>query len=252
MNRIFLVALMSITFLSACASTPKPPETVSAPVTEAQTPQPADTSAAQTNPLTDFAPGTKLPLVCNKPYTADGKLVDRPNMQVMWENYLKYEPQAVFNYIGGKVAVNGNLPADQGQWTNACTVRLSHMMNVAGHKLKHDGRKTVSGWTGDKYYYRVADLEKYLAKTFGPPDVSVLDGTGNAFDLPESPGIVLMDYPDSSFTGHVTVWNGSYTVDETNIGGYRVLFWDLPCFLPADRVPQSIAMTGAHTPERLP
>ena len=78
-------------------------------------------------------------------------------------------------------------------------------------------------------------MEVYLKDTYGEPDVEVLDGSGNQYDLPDTPGIVLMDFPDSSFTGHVTIWSGKETVDGANIGGYRVLFWDLPCFIPADR-----------------
>jgi len=168
---------------------------------------------------------------------AQGKLTGRPNLQVMWENYLYDRPQGIWGEIGGLVEVNGNLPFDQGQWTNACSVRLSHMLNKAGHKIPRVAQKTVSGGNKDQYYYRVADLEAYLVGRYGKPDVAILDGTGNQFDLPITPGLVLMDFPDSSFTGHVTIWNGAGTVDGANIGGYRVLFWDLPCFIPAGRKP---------------
>jgi len=83
--------------------------------------------------------------------------------------------------------------------------------------------------------------------------VAVTDGSGNSFDLPDTPGIVLMDFPDSSFTGHVTVWNGAGTVDGANIGGYRVLFWSLPCFLPEGRktpVAAQPALFAALMPSR--
>ena len=137
--------------------------------------------------------------------------------------------------IGGLVELNGNLPLDQGRWTNACSVRLSYMLNKAGHKIPRVSKKTVSGKNKEQYFYRVSDLESYLIEKYGEPDVSITDGSGNQFDLPITPGIVLMDFPDSSFTGHVTIWNGAGTVDGANIGGYRVLFWDLPCFIPEGR-----------------
>lgn len=179
--------------------------------------------------------GEEKPLICSKPYPAAEKLQDRPNLQVMWENYLYDRPEGIWGEIGGLVEVNGNLPFDQGRWTNACAVRLSHMLNKAGHKVPRERRKTVSGANKDQYYYRVADMEAYLRKTFGAPDVYVDDGTANSFDLPDHPGIVLMDFPDSSFTGHTTVWNGAGTVDGAEIGGYRVMFWELPCFIPEGR-----------------
>jgi len=52
----------------------------------------------------------------------------------------------------------------------------------------------------------VLDIEDYLKETFGAPELNIDDGSANSFDLPPSPGIVLMDFPDGSYTGHVTVW----------------------------------------------
>ena len=149
--------------------------------------------------------------------------------------------------IGGMVEVNGTLPFDQGQWTNACAVRLSHMLNKAGHKIPREGgNKTVSGGNKDQYYYRLADFEAYLISRYGQPDINISDGTANSFDLPITPGIVLMDFPDNSFTGHVTIWNGAGTVDGFAIGGYRVLFWDLPCFMPEGRNTDKSLATSAQ------
>lgn len=187
--------------------------------------------------------GVEMPLVCTNPVLAKGALKDRPNLQVMWENYLYDRPEGIWGEVGGMVEVNGNLPFDQGRWTNACTVRLSHMLNKAGHKIPKSGNKTVSGGNGDQYYYRLKDVETYLFNIYGAPDVAIIDGTANSFDLPDTPGIVLMDLPDNSFTGHVTVWNGAGTVDGAEIGGYRVLFWDLPCFIPEGRDVAAIEKT---------
>lgn len=196
----------------------------------------AEAEKAETTKYEPLVYGSQKPLVCDQPFLAEGKLADRPNAQIMWENYLYDRPEGIWSEIGGMVEVNGNLPLDQGRWTNACTVRLSHMLNKADHKIPRNGRQTVSGANKDQYYYRVADMEVYLKETFGAPDVAIEDGSGNSFDLPITPGIILMDFPDGSYTGHVTIWNGAGTVDGVNIGGYRLLFWDLPCFVPEDRV----------------
>jgi len=232
------LAMMSLA-LSACVTAPK---SNAEPASKAETHSVAEpievdetTKVAEATKYEPLVYGAQKPLVCRKPYPKEAMLKKRPNMQVMWENYLYDRPAGIWGEIGGMVEVNGNLPLDQGRWTNACTVRLSHMLNKAGYKILREGNKTVSGGNKDQYYYRLADMEAYLTKEFGAPDVAVTDGSGNSFDLPDAPGIVLMDFPDASYTGHVTIWNGAGTVDGANIGGYRVLFWSLPCFIPEGR-----------------
>ena len=228
MNKFIALMGVSTILLSACATVPKAKLTTETDIR----------IVAEVTKKPKYKPlvyGEEKPLICTDLVLARGKLTGRPNLQVMWENYLYDRPAGIWGEIGGLVEVNGNLPFDQGQWTNACTVRLSHMLNKAGHKIPRVPQQTVSGGNKDQYYYRVADLEAYLIKTYGKPDVEIVDGTGNQFDLPITPGIVLMDFPNSSYTGHVTIWNGAGTVDGANIGGYRVLFWHLPCFIPAGR-----------------
>ena len=191
--------------------------------------------------------GQQKPLVCQETFPATGKMRNRPNLQVMWENYLYDRPEGIWSEIGGLVERNGNLPFDQGRWTNACTVRLSHMLNKAGFKVPQIDAQTVSGANRDQYFFRLADMETYIIEVYGEPDVAILDGSGNSFDLPAKPGIVLLDLPDNSFTGHITVWNGAGTVDGAEIGGYRVLFWELPCFIPADRKNRNETSTIAQS-----
>jgi len=220
-----LAAAILASGLSACATLPNS-KTDSNSVASAERVEPT---------YKKLVYGEKKPLVCGHEQPAQGDLKDRPNAQVMWENYLYDRPEGIWGEIGGYVEINGNLPFDQGRWTNACTVRLSHMLNKAGHKIPRESKKTVSGGNKDQYYYRVVDIEEYLIKTYGEPDLAITDGTANSFDLPDKAGIVLMDFPAASYTGHVTIWNGAGTVDGAEIGGYRVLFWDLPCFIPEDR-----------------
>jgi|GEM_PF-6760416 len=222
-----LALAVSMLSLSACATL----GTKTAKPVEVATPTSVDIPKYE--PLVY---GAQKPLMCTDPVVAEGVLKNRPNMQVMWENYLYDRPEGIWGEIGGKVEVNGNLPLDKGRWTNACTVRVSHMLNKAGHKIPRQKKnKTVSGANKDQYFYRVADFETYMRDTYGEPDVAITDGSGNSFDLPTTPGLLIMDFPNGGFTGHTTIWNGAGTVDGVNIGGYRVLFWDLPCFIPEDR-----------------
>lgn len=222
MRKYNLTLLGIALIMSACASVPK--------TTATQVVETAQATNMQTRIL-----GAPLPLVCQHDVAAEGALQKRPNTQIMWENFIHDKPEGVWREIGGLVEVNGNLPFDQGRWTNACTVRLSYMLNQAGHYIPRIQKKTVSGANREQYYYRVADIEEYLKSYYGAPDIAITDGSGNGFDLPDTAGIVLMDFPNSSFTGHVTIWNGAGTVDGVNIGGYRVLFWHLPCFIPKNR-----------------
>lgn len=232
--------------LSACATAPKQVADI------AQAPEAVTEQATATNYET-LVYGQEMPLVCNTEVAAKGRFRNRPNLQVMWENYLYDRPEGIWGEIGGKVEVNGNLPMDQGRWTNACTVRLSHMFNMADHKIPNNGNKTVSGGNGDQYYYRIRDAEDYLKDVFGTPDIAINDGSGSTLDLPSVPGIVLMDFPGRSFNGHVTVWNGAGSVDGADIGGHRVLFWELPCFMPEGRDDSTpVAMLTGNSIAKLP
>jgi len=96
--------------------------------------------------------GAPKPLVCSREYPKEGKLRNRPNLQMMWEHYLYERPERVWGEIGGAVEYNGCLPEDKGGWRNACTVRLSHMLNKADYKIPYIKGQTVSGGNGDQYF----------------------------------------------------------------------------------------------------
>ena len=178
--------------------------------------------------------GAPKPLICSRPYLAEKKLQQRPNLQVMWENYLYEKPERVWAEVGGAVEYNGCLPEDQGGWRNACTVRLSHMLNKAGHKIPFIENQTVSGGNGDQYFFRLNDALSYIQQVFGQPDVYI-NMPVRYFDPPNAPGLFIMKFPGPNFTGHATIWNGAGTVDGTDIAGYEIFFWELPCFIPPDR-----------------
>ena len=203
-------------------------------------PVPADRSIDEspTNEREIFPPliyGAPKPLVCSKETFPKEKLKNRPNLQLMWEHYLYEGPQGVWAEVGGAVEINGCLPDDKGGWRNACTVRLSHMLNNAGHNIPHIKGQTVSGADGSQYFFRLDDAQAYLENTFGAPDLDVDDASGRWIDIPNEPGLLIMKYPGPDFTGHATVWNGAGTVDDVAVVGFRILYWKLPCFIPAGR-----------------
>ncbi len=74
---------------------------------------------------------------------------------------------AVGKLIGGKVNYNiNNLTPAQGQFQNACAIRMSYVLNQSGIKIPHLPGKTVSGKRGDWYLYKVIDLIDFLKKQF--------------------------------------------------------------------------------------
>lgn len=253
-----ILIIIAIT-LCACATSPKetekPPVKASTALAEAVEPprnasRQTDTPAREIEyiyPYPDVQPielspktypkliyGAPKPLVCSREYVAKGPLVERPNLQVMWEHYLYERPERVWEEVGGAVHYNGCLPEDKGGWRNACTVRLSHMLNKAGHKIPHIKGQTVSGGSGEQYFFRLNDAQAYIFKSLGDPDIS-LKMSGRFFELPSDPGLFIIKFAGSSFTGHTTIWNGAGTVDGVDIAGYEIFFWKLPCFIPPER-----------------
>ena len=81
---------------------------------------------------------------------------------------------AVGVHIGGKVNHNiNNLIPAQGQFQNACAIRMSYAINNAGSKIPYMRGKTVSGKKGNWYIYTVENLKQYLVDTFGKPDLEI-------------------------------------------------------------------------------
>lgn len=183
--------------------------------------------------LETFIDGKEKPLVCSQPVLAKDNLSVRPNLQVMWENFLYDRPPGVWRKIGGLVERNGNLPESSGGWNNACAVRMSHMLNEAGHIVPHDDALSVSGKDKSKrYFFRVNDMEVHFREHFGEPDLLIEDRAFDSFDLPNEPGLILLDM---WAIDHATIWNGAGSVDGSDITGARLVFWRLPCFMPDDR-----------------
>lgn len=206
--------------------------------------------AANTSPVRPmlepriYAPliyGAPKPLICSREVLADKDLRTRPNLQLMWEHYIYDSPKGVWAEIGGAVGINGHLSEQDGGWRNACTVRLSHMLNAAGYKIPQIKGQTVSGKDGEQYFFRLDDAQAYLTKKLGTPDLDIDDASGHWIDMPNEPGLLIMKFPGAGFTGHTTIWNGAGTVDGADVVGFHILYWKLPCYIPAVRKTSQVA-----------
>lgn len=103
--------------------------------------------------------------------------------------------------IGGKVDLN----IDQGNFENACAIRVCAGLNGAGEKIPFIKGETSSGANGDWHIFRVRKLRQYLNATYGPPDIV----SRNSADFFGSKGIIIFNKQYSNATGHADLWNGS-------------------------------------------
>ena len=97
MKKLILCLGASTLILSACATAPKTPDVQ--PTTQTQSGKAVGTDK--------YALGAEQPFVCSSTILAKGKLADRPNLQVMWENYIHKKPEGVWKTIGGAAMVKG-------------------------------------------------------------------------------------------------------------------------------------------------
>jgi hypothetical protein len=110
--------------------------------------------------------------------------------------------------IGGKVNYNINvLTKVQGQFENACAIRMSYVLNNTGFKIPYIPNQTVSGKNGNWYIYKVKTIIKYLEKIFGKPDHTITNPTSSK--ISSYKGIIVFEVDEwSNASGHVTIWDG--------------------------------------------
>src|SRR5690554_5612260 len=115
---------------------------------------------------------------------------------------------AVGSKIGGRVNHNINvLTPEQGQFRNACAIRMSYVLNRVGPKVPFINGKTVSGGQGNWYLFRVRDLINFLHNQLGEPDVMIEDPSASKFA--NHKGILVMEVRGwSDASGHATIWTG--------------------------------------------
>lgn len=137
----------------------------------------------------------------------------RPRFSDLYTHFLDAPADIVYSTIGGKVEWNHVQQPEH--FANACALRVSRSINYSGVRIPFEANKTGSGSDGNWYYYRVIDLNRYMERTFGSPNieqskpVSKLDFVGlkgiMIFDTRPSPGERQLW---SDATGHADLWNG--------------------------------------------
>lgn len=123
--------------------------------------------------------------------------------------------------IGGKV---------NAEWVaNTCAIRMSRALNYTGVKIPRNvGLSVVSGADKLWYAYRVRELCAWLKKELGKPDFSGW-GTGEApAEIQGKQGILMIEAKFSDATGHITLWNETACVDDSDYFAVadRVFFWE--------------------------
>lgn len=126
--------------------------------------------------------------------------------------------------LGGKVKEN----IDAGVFKNACALRMSYALNKAGITIPATAGKTVSGAGGKQYFFRVKDLIRFMRSKFGKADVDKTIPKASDFSAKGILVFKVAGWLDA--TGHVTVWDGTNSLEAT--GNYftranRAYLWAL-------------------------
>jgi len=151
----------------------------------------------------------------NNSVSTSSLIAELPPFSDLEKHYLKYGIDYVgggvnslefAKTVGGKVQFNIELyektkdTSNPQGFSNTCALRISHTLNENKHFLP--GKPYVASSSAKKkwYIFRVLQLEKYLTKNYGKPDIEVKKQGGN----------IIFDTRGtwSDATGHATLWNG--------------------------------------------
>lgn len=148
--------------------------------------------------------------------------IQRPDFQLSWKIFslVNVSVNTVGKRIGGKVKQNIDIPEkEKGKWTNACTIRMSLILNNTGFPIKPGKYSTVSGKMGGVYIHRVDEMISYLRDIFGEPDI-VVNHIPRPNDFSSMKGILIVTgRGGGDANGHVTLWDGSTCADTCHLAG---------------------------------
>ncbi len=144
-----------------------------------------------------------------------------------------YSSRELYEMLGGNLELNYD--ANPSDFQNTCAVRISHVLNKAGHLIPFESSQTISSSSRPKrwYYYRTIKLKKYIERTYKKADVYKGNFMDNYFSVFGRKGIIFFDINWSDASGHFTLFNGTNTVGGNyNTLDYfnwanKVYFWEL-------------------------
>jgi hypothetical protein len=116
--------------------------------------------------------------------------------------------KAVGEFLGGKVKTN----VDNAVFTNACAIRMSHVLNTIGFAVPYLPKQTVSGKSGRWFFFRLRDLLAFVRRRIGPPSFSLAPASpSQVADLRALLIFEVAVWDDAS--GHATLWDGKSCSD---------------------------------------
>ena len=141
----------------------------------------------------------------------------RPTFGSAWGAFMVVQlPIAeVGKKIGGNVQKNIELSA--GGFENACPIRMSYVLNMAGFPIQKCSKYAmVSGAGNYQYIYRVGDMMNYLEQMFGKPDKTVK--LPKPSDFAAMKGIIVVKgHGWGNAEGHVTLGDGIKCSDSCHL-----------------------------------
>ena len=145
----------------------------------------------------------------------------KPKFNTLWAMYPQGKAEEVFKLIGGKVLANN--------FANSCAIRVSRSLNYSGFPIGYiPPNLTVSGDDNKWYIYRVSELIKYLEKTYGKADLTVVNKP-YVKEFKGKKGIIIFEvdsWDDAS--GHATLWDGNICSDKCYFPlSKKVMLWVL-------------------------
>jgi len=140
----------------------------------------------------------------------------RPDFQNAWRLFSQVNVSVplIGKIFGAKVKQNIEISSkDDGKWTNACTIRMSYVLNRSGFPIQRGKYETVSARDGKWYMYRTDDMMLHLQDIFGAPDI-VVNHVPVSNDFKNMRGILLVTGDGrGDARGHITLWNGAMCSD---------------------------------------
>lgn len=141
----------------------------------------------------------------------------RPSFHAAWSAYMAVRGSvaAVGKLIGGNVQRNIDNP--KGGFENACTIRLSYVLNKTGFPVRKSPQfAMVSGADRQQYIYRVGDMLRYLEQRLGRADKIVTSPKPS--DFTGMKGILVVKGAGwGNAGGHATLWDGSQCADRCHL-----------------------------------
>ena len=164
--------------------------------------------------------------------------INRPEFEALWRAYSEVgmkDYQQVYDLVGGNVAeLRQARPAD---YTNACALRMSRGFNYGGDVIpkgtiiQGTNIYRAKGADGLPYILRVNDVINFVRHNWGAPDKTLAPSEHD--QLNGLKGLIVIEVQGwSDASGHVTLWDGVATGDDSDYQNPQSHAFDSPAVSP--------------------